>query len=383
MFPRRSGTHPKSLVIVQPYVPSYRYGFFSKLVEALAANDIQCRVAAGVPDSRQSARADAIDADWIMPYRPRVLRVGDKMLGMGGARPTWNNADAVIIGHLGSSLDTYLAIADSKLGRIKVGLWGHIKSYVNDPHPLDAALEKWQLHNADHVFAYSPGGQTYSVSVGVPPERVTTVMNATDTAELAQIRKHLSSTQIDDFAESLALRPKRTFGFIGGIDDTKRIDFLVAVLDRLWLSDPDVRILIGGLGNQSELLKSAADRGQAIMLGRVDATGQALIASAASALLIPGRIGLVAVDALVLGIPILTTAWGYHAPESEYLLEGESRFTSEDDVEAYVALVRQFLRDLDQDEGHRQEDWPYPTIDSMVANFSSGVEKMFARDHSH
>lgn len=112
------------------------------------------------------------------------------------------------------------------------------------------------------------------------------------------------------------------------------------------------------------------------MLGYADSVGQALIARASSALLMPGRIGLVAVDALVLGIPIITTDWKYHAPEAEFLVEGESCFTAIDDVDSYVSLVRTFLQERSWVEDGNHPSWRYPTIDGMVRNFSSGVLKM-------
>jgi hypothetical protein len=40
----------------------------------------------------------------------------------------------------------------------------------------------------------------------------------------------------------------------------------------------------------------------------------------------PGRVGLVAIDALALGLPVHTTDFGFHAPEIEFLQPGELEY---------------------------------------------------------
>ncbi|GAP53575.1 glycosyltransferase [Arthrobacter sp. Hiyo6] len=370
----------KTMIIVQPYVPKYRFQFFARLVDVLAESNINCRVAAAMPVDQQASRGDAVNADWIIPIRQQQLHLAGHTITLGGASRTWSGADGVIVGHLGSSLDTYRAILDARLrGRFRVGLWGHIKSYVADSHPLDAALERWQLRQADHVFAYSPGGAAYAASVGVLPRRLTTVMNSVDTHTLSQARTVLTETAVAQFMSHHGLSSGRTLGFIGGLDESKRISFIAAALDRLWATDPDLRLLVGGSGSQSSLLDDSVSRGQTIRLGYAGPSEQALIGRAASALIMPGRIGLVAVDALLLKLPILTTDWSYHSAEAEYLTEGTTRFTAKDDLDSYVTLIQSFMRGPGTskilDEGNT---WNYPTIDNMVANFSSGVLTMLS-----
>lgn len=373
-------TRRASVIIVQPYVPKYREAFFRGLIETLDNENISCKVAAAKPTGTQAQRSDSTDADWIVPYEARKLQIGGRTLTLGGARSLWAGADGVIVGHLGSSLDTYLALIDSRRGRLKTGVWGHIKPYVSDGNYLDLLLEKWQLRNADQIFAYTPGGFNFAVKAGAKSEKVTTVMNSTDTELLERARRRLDLGSAHGFMSRHGLVHGKTVAYIGGLDSSKRIEFLSAALDQLWMSDPDIRIIVGGVGSQSALLRLAEERGQALLMGYVDADAQALIGHVASALLIPGRIGLVAVDALVLEIPILTTDWRYHAPEAEHLTEGESRFTSEDNVFAYVELVRRFMHHtLGACGAPRSGRWNYPTMTDMVANFSSGVLRMLNR----
>lgn len=370
----------QSVLIVQPYVPRYREVFFVSLIEMLGAEGVSCRVAAASPSGTQLARGDAVSADWIVNYSQRNVRIRGRSLGLGGARRLWKNDDAVIVGHLGSSLDTYSALYDASRNGLRVGLWGHIKPYVSAGHPLDLALERWQLGRCDRVFAYTPGGRDYAVAAGVDAHKVTTVMNATDTSQLLGARNALTSAHVESFMSKHQLKSGRTLGYIGGLDSSKRIAFLVATLDRLWATDPDLKIVVGGQGSDESLLDEARRRGQVVMLGYATVDDQALIARASSALLMPGRIGLVAVDALVLGIPILTTDWPYHAPEHEYLVESVTRFTAANDVDSFASLVRRFLAQSASGSTRRGPEWNFPTMDAMVENFGSGILQMLAHE---
>ncbi|WP_308930055.1 glycosyltransferase [Arthrobacter sp. SLBN-112] len=364
-------------MIVQPYVPEYRMSFFNRLIEELDSYGVRCRVAAASPHAEQSARGDAVQAPWIVEYSPREFKLMGKTIGLGGARRLWNEEDGVIVGLLGSSVDTTRAIIDGRRKGLKVGLWGHVKPYVNNGNSVDLAIEAWQLRNCNQVFAYTQGGRDYAISKGVDPRLVTTVMNATDTSRLVRARDSLSSDLVSDFMQAHNLRKHRTLGYVGGLDGSKRIDFLAETLDQLWITDPDIKIVIGGRGSEAHLLDTARSRGQVTMLGYASPEDQALIGRISSAIVMPGRIGLVAVDALVLQLPILTTRWPYHAPEYEYLVESSTCFSSADNVLSYANLIRSFL-DLEARSNRQPNitDWEFPTIDKMVDNFSIGTLKM-------
>lgn len=362
------------LVIVQEYVPEYRIGFFDRLVTDLAAKGVECVVAAGTPVGAQSARADARTAPWVTSVNTRVLHLGSRALSLGGTHSAWTDADAVIVGQLGSSLDTYRALLESKRRGRPVGLWGHIKAYIAPPHPVDRALERWQLRRADEVFAYTPSGAAYAADAGVEPDRLTVVMNTIDTAALEAARASLTSQAIRDFGVEYGLTEGKVLGFFGGLDGDKRIGFLARTLDELWVSRSDVRVLLGGRGRDRDLLADAVARDQVIDLGYIGDREKALVGAWASALLSPGRIGLVAVEALALGLPVITTSWPFHAPEVEYLVEGVSRLTAPDEPTAFARFVAARLS-----APFSAVSGPYPTITAMVDNFATGAIRLLGR----
>lgn len=366
----------KRVTIVQPYVPEYRVPFFEGLGASLAADDIECTIAAGHPDAAQGERGDSAERPWIQRVPERRISLGGRSITLGNSRRSWVDADAVIVGHVGSALDTYRALLHGRRSRLRVGVWGHIRSYVNDPNPLDAAVERWQLRRADHVFAYTPGGAAYAEQVGVDPARITTVMNTTSTEQLREACDAMSPSAVAAFRAAHGIDGLPTLAYIGGLDESKRIDFLAAALDAMWSLDATVRVLVAGKGRQSFLLEEAEARGQVVRVGFADLHLKALIGLSSSALLNPGRIGLTAVEALALGRPLLTTTWAYHAPEAEYLVEGTSRLTTRDDPGTYAEVAVR----LSQNRVPPQE-WPYPRLDEMIGNFASGIRQLLDGPH--
>ncbi|MFJ4262339.1 glycosyltransferase [Paenarthrobacter nicotinovorans] len=370
-------TPTHKLLIVQPYVPRYRLAFFEKLIASLAAHGVDCKVAASEPDSAQSKRGDATNPSWVVPVEQRRLKLGSRSINLGGSRKAWKSADAVIVGLVGSSLDTYLALLDGKTRKLKVGLWGHVKPYVSPGNRLDLWLEKWQMRLADEVFAYTTGGHDFATVNGIDGGKITTVMNAVDTSALEDAVASTSEQEVTAFRALHNIDPAKTLAFVGGLDSSKRIEFLAASLEDIWAEDPSVKVLIGGRGPDLHHLAPAVARGQAVELGYVDAKQMALLARNVRGIVMPGRIGLVAVDALVLRLPVITTDWPFHAPEAEYLSEGTTRITSQNSPQAFADAV---LNTVSQPLIGREDAPWFPTIDEMVANFTTGVLRMLQVD---
>ena len=99
---------------------------------------------------------------------------------------------------------------------------------------------------------------------------------------------------------------------------------------------------------------------------------KALIGRVATGLLSPGRISLVAVDALVLGLPILTTSWPFHAPEVDYLPDGSSRLTGPNDPIGFAEFVLSASSPAPQAR-QPNPNWAYPHLNEMIENFREGV----------
>lgn len=363
----------KKVIIIQPYVPAYRVAFFENLIASLDAMGVECVVTAGVPKGAQAKRGDAAQPDWLERKEQKNLRIKGRSISLGYGRKPWLNADAVILGLEGSSLPVYQALREARSTNLRVGLWGHVRPYVAPGNPLDLWLEKRQMQMADHIFAYMPGGSEYAVNHGISPEKITTVMNTVDTSALVDALATTTEIDIESFAGTVQFDPSRAVCFLGGLDGSKRIDFLAETLEELWVRDSSIKLLVAGQGEEEHFLNESYARGQARPLGYVDTNKKALALKSTRAICMPGRVGLVAVDALVAKRPIITTNWKFHAPEIEYLTEGSARITAEDDPKAYAESI---LRCIENHPEPHESD--YPRLDTMVDNFAQGIVQMLS-----
>ncbi|MEX5306089.1 glycosyltransferase [Kocuria sp. CPCC 205258] len=367
----------KRLVIVQSYIPSYRVDFFERLHDRLLERGIQCVIAAGAPEGEQAERGDAAAPEWLTPIKRNMLVIRGRSINTSVQPKPWMDADGVIFGLKGTSLPVYEALMYRRSKGTRIGLWGHVRPYVNSGNWLDLRFERFQMQQADHVFAYTGGGAEFAMQAGINPDKVTEVGNTINSELLREELNGISTKDVIKFAQERNFDPSRAVGYIGGLDASKRIAFLAKSLNYLWDLDPTIHLLVAGSGAHVGLLQEAQYRGQVSFLGFSDVRQKALVIKSSRALCLPGRIGLVAVDALTGQIPILTTEWPFHAPEFEYLVEGHSKVTASNTPEAYARLIMSYVTGTEP-RGSSSADWPVPNLENMVKNFSAGVVKMLA-----
>jgi glycosyltransferase involved in cell wall biosynthesis len=338
------------------------------LRQDLDAERVDLKIVSGQPAGDQARRGDAAALDWGTTVATRTISFRGHALSLTNTVAEWKDSSAVILPLMGTSADVYRALWRARRSGLRVGLWGHVKNYVAPPNRIDVSAERCQMLRAHHVFAYVPSGAEYAKSVGVAAGGITTLFNTVDLATLRNEMSSLSAGDVDDFRKQHGLG-RDVLAYIGGLDASKRIDFLSAVLEELWAVSPDTRILIGGKGENAGLLGAAVARGQAVMMGYVGDREKALIGRVARALVVPGRIGLVAVEALELRLPVFTTTFPFHGPEREYLVEGRDVFTLADDTAAFAAAL---LRDGPAASSTTRP----PELDEMSARFTEGILRM-------
>lgn len=181
---------PRRVVhIVQTYVPAYRVPLFEGLRHALGTAGIDLHIVAGEPKGTQARRGDAAILDWVTVSPERTLSLGKRTVTLADTSRFWRGSAGVVLPLMGSRIDVYRALAQRRVG-LKVGLWGHVRDYVANSHPLDVAAEKFQMRHADQVFAYTASGASYALEVGVRPQQVTTLHN---TVDLTPLQNQISS----------------------------------------------------------------------------------------------------------------------------------------------------------------------------------------------
>jgi len=203
------------------------------------------------------------------------------------------------------------------------------------------------------------------------------LLNSTDTAALRSDLRAVTDEQLAQFRYRHNLLPGATALFLGGVDESKGINFLIEAARRVAQQIPGFRVLIGGEGASGGWVRERQAAGDPVIaLGRIDGHDRALAVCSADIMLVPQWVGLVAVDSLSAGVPIVTTRHPSHSPEFSYLVDNENAVVTPYDVQSYAASVAALLRDPGRraalaDRG-RTDSAPY-SIEAMATRFTEGV----------
>jgi glycosyltransferase involved in cell wall biosynthesis len=359
--------------IIQDYVPSYRAKFFELLRGRLLEEGVDLRILAHLPYGAQRARGDSVGLDFVDDFPQWHAQVGKRSFVLPQRLREFHNFDSLIGSLRGSSFSTHAMIAHCLWNKKSFGLWGHVRNYVNPDNFLDLLIEKRQMGLATSVFAYTDSGKDFGLKQGIDSDKIFVLNNTFDLSELNYEIGKVTTHNLTEMINRYNLVPGKTVLYMGGLDSSKRIDFLASALNQIWLTDPKVRLLVVGDGRDKYLLDSASLRGQVHFLDNSNQQSKAVASRVAKLILMPGRIGLVAVDSIALGIPIVTTNFAFHAPEFDYLVEGKSKFTSKfDSPLSFSELV---LRLLDLEDPLSFSESP-PSIEKMLDTFVQGVLRM-------
>lgn len=374
------------VVIVQPYIPDYRVPFFRRLTADLRDHGVELTVAHGRPTGAQARRGDTATVPGAVALPQRALRVAGRTLLWRGLGDVARRCDAVVLEQALHNLEAYPLLARSRLrrGGPAVCLWGHGRTYTHPPTAVERAAKDALTRRADWFFAYTDGGARHVVRAGLPAGRVTVVRNSVDTTALRTALDRVTPEQVRGFRARHGLVPGRTGYFLGGLDAPKRIPFLLAAAHLTVRRLPGFRLLVAGDGVHRRLVEQAAARPDpaVVCLGPVpDAAGKALLAAASDVLLMPGAVGLVAVDSLALGTPVVTTVDAPHRPEFEYLEHGRNALVVPGTPGEFADATAALLTDPGRLAALRRacgEDAAHYSGEAMSARFAGGLLKALA-----
>ena len=365
------------VLVAHPWLPDYRVPFFEKLVPALAAHDVELAIAHGEPESGVRDRGGQARQTWAAPLRTRERQVLGRRV-VWRQLPDLGTFDAVILEQAAGNLESYMPLlSQRRRSAPRAALWGHGKTYTHAVRTLDAKVKRLMTNRAHWFFSYTEGGANNVCADGFPLDRVTLLNNTIDQTTLIEA---MSTVTERDLAR-LRVEHRLTEGpialYIGGVDPPKRIEFLLEAAALVAARIPGFQLLVAGSGSDANHVQELARQVDYVRyVGRATGHFKAVLASAAELLMVPGAIGLVAVDSFAMGLPIVTTSWPYHGPEFEYLRHGENAWIAESSVEAYADEVGLLLSDQDLRgrlaQGCR-DSAPQYTLDSMVENFTRGV----------
>jgi len=365
-----------------PFLSEFRRSFFRRLAEDLDARGITLVVAHGAPYSRdQRERRDVVEIDGAVQLHQLHLWLAGRPLVHKRLGSLVGASDVLVVCQSLRNLELYPLLLRQSAGRgPKIAMWDHGRTYTRPQSRLEQSLKYALTRRASWFFAYTDGGARAVTEHGFPRQRVTVVQNAIDTAELRQAAETVTERQLALVRAEYGLTPGRTGLFVGALSQSKRLPFLIEAAEEIAGRLPGFRLLIAGAGEQSGLVERAAAGTPAVVpVGQAFGARKALLGAAADVLLMPGLVGLCAVDSFALGTPIVTTSWPWHAPEFEYLEHGRNAVVAPDEPRRYAGAVADLLSSparLDELRQACRDDARQYTVEEMSRRFADGLVEL-------
>jgi len=296
--------------------------------------------------------------------------------------------DLVIAEQAIKNLEVYALLARQEVkGTPRLGLWGQGRAFSTPQGRMGSLLKQWVTRRSDWFFAYTQEGADYVVRHGVSPERVTVLGNTIDTGQLRRELDNVSDAEVDGFRQRWSLVPGKIALFLGGVDAAKGIDFLLDAAEKVAKQVPGFRLVIAGSGLSSDDVRRRQQEGAPIVfVGRLEGIEKAVALRSADIMMIPEWVGLVAVDSLVSGCPIITTHHNSHSPEFSYLTNRWNSVIFTHEVDAYADGVIRTMKDSDllADLAHQAvTDSRSYSLAGMVNSFSQGVDEWWTSVNSY
>lgn len=320
------------VAIIHPWFPQYREALFREIVRVGQDRGVQVDIYHGEVPPDWKARGDESRLNISQQLHTRFVKSGGKYIvwkSLKRLRPI-DQYDLIVLEHAVRNVESYLVMIRMKG---KFAFWGHGRSYTSNTGRLHESVKTGMLRWARGFLAYTNGGRDSVVQAGMQPQSVTVVHNAIDTLEFSRDLHAVPASIHTEVGHYL---------FVGALDEGKRLHYLIESFERAHEIDDRTKLTIAGDGPLRAYVESqAATRPWLTYAGRTTGEQKATLFRRAYAVAMPGRVGLVAVDAFVAALPVVTTDWKYHAPEFEYLQNEQNAVITADRIEEYVqAIVR-------------------------------------------
>ena len=377
----------KNVLVIEAQMKQYRVPFYARLYESLHREGVRLQVAYSDPPADELGKKDNCELSceygikvagrWLLSghllYQPllREIRAADLVIS--------DQANKLVLTH-------YLLLL-SRLRRKRVAFWGHGNNRQEKRFELSERYRKWSLNWVTWWFAYTAGTADYLERQGVPSSKITVVQNSVDTRE---IRNHLRDLSADAKA-SLRLRlgisaRARVGIFVGALNRTKCVSFLLEASRRIRASIPDFQLILAGGGPEEEdVRKDAAQNSWTHVVGPKFGDAKAELLGIADVFLLPGTVGLAILDAFAAGLPLVTTTLPSHGPEIEYLNPGQNGLITGHDPSDYARAVADLLAHPEKLKALRAgatlsaEKY---SIEKMVENFHRGIQQCLSPERT-
>lgn len=287
--------------------------------------------------------------------------------------------DLVVVEQAAQLLLNYRLLARQSRGGPSVAFWGHGRSFAAAQGAPSERLKAWTSRRAHWWFAYTDLSAGIVQELGFPGQRITVVNNSIDTTALRRDIEALDAGHLGRLREQLGIGEGPIGLFLGTLREDKHLGVVIEAGRRIRQAHPDFVLLIGGNGPlASEVQEHARREAWLHYLGALSGRDRAGVLGLADVMMVPGAVGLVVLDAIVAGTPLITSRESAHGPEIAYLRNGENGLmvTGGTDPEIYAAAVSRVLSDracLEVLVGGCRADRDEFTLEKMVSRFVSGI----------
>jgi L-malate glycosyltransferase len=375
---RRRGLRVTKVLIIQSEMKHYRVPFFTGLYKALRLDGIELTVAYSNSHPAHALRRDSADLPPAFGRKVRGRWFFKRLL----YQPLWREilaSDLVIVGPEIKYLINPVLLVMSWLGLKIVAFWG----LGPNRHPTRSRLAEWVKKHfftcVNWWFAYTASISQYLANHGMPANKITTVQNATDTAELRRLMATISNQEALAAKEALTGSRDSFIGlYCGLIGEIKSLPLLLDAARLVKQQCPEFHLVLIGSGPDRPWLESAiADEPWIHYLGSRYGRESALYYKMSDAFLMAGTAGLSVVDSFAAGLPLLATEMTAHPPEISYVVNGENGRLAPHEAAAFANSIAEVLSNRSLLEGLRRgayEAGSKYTMEAMVERFRAGIK---------
>jgi len=354
------------VVFVQKFVPHYRLPFFERVRARLAERGIPFVLIYGQPDPYEGSKVKMEYPEWGHRVKSRIIKVAGRYLYWEGAIFRIKRHDMVIAEHAAKLLDNYFLYLASRMGFIGFGYFGHGENFQTK-HELSISrfVKKAMLTKVTRWFAYTEVSRQSLLRQGVDDQNITVVNNTLDKP---------------DYATDAVEKQPNKFLYIGGLYADKRLDLLLDAAEQVAAKVDNFELHVVGDGPMRNVIEQAAESHAWVTYhGSLYGEERNHMLASSVAILMPGLVGLVAIDSFFFQCPVLTSDVGQHSPEIAYLTHGENALvdTAEGTADTYAQMVLRFIEEpglADKLRTACDDSSNLYTIDNMVERFCDGIE---------
>ncbi|MGD1890950.1 MAG: glycosyltransferase family 4 protein [Cyclobacteriaceae bacterium] len=347
----------------------------------LQSEGIDLKIIYGKPSRTEQLKGDNVTLEWGAQITNRTIKVFRISLLWQPVLSYIEKGDLVIVEQASKLLSNYVLLLLYKLGRIRLGYWGHGKN-------LQARKNQWQTEIGELLkkriskqvhwwFAYNDLSMRIVEKIGFPSDRISSVHNTINTDLF--LAHNTTNTAIQQYRQKYRIRSENVCIFMGSLYEEKRIPFLLNACNRIRELVPDFEMIIVGAGPSEHLVRDVVKKYDWIhYLGPKFGEEKLELLALAKLLLMPGLVGLAVIDAFASETPLITTNIDYHSPEIDYLVNGYNGVivNNPEDYQLYAHEASLLLSNNDQlkilQTGCRESREKY-TLNNMVDRYSNGI----------